>query len=150
MFQTSVEDGWGSRKLVVPALITRARELMELASVIVVDDYDELRSLIVTFLNMYSKFRVVGEAQNGSEAVRMVEQFKPQIVLMDMLMPVMDGVTATRLIKEEHPDVLVILYSGDDSDENIRKIKEAGADLHLKKPLDLENLIIQMDKISSP
>ncbi len=121
-----------------------------MASVIVVDDYDELRSLIVTFLNNYSKFRVVGEAQNGSEAVKMVDQFKPKIVLMDMLMPVMDGVTATRLIKEGHPDVLVILYSGDDNDENIRKIKEAGADLHLKKPLDLENLIIQMDKISSP
>ena len=123
---------------------------MELARGIVVDDYDELRSLIVTFLNNYSKFRVVGEAQNGSEAVKMVDQFKPKIVLMDMLMPVMDGVTATRLIKEGHPDVLVILYSGDDNDENIRKIKEAGADLHLKKPLDLENLIIQMDKISSP
>lgn len=120
-----------------------------MASVIVVDDYGELRSLVVAFLNAYSPFQVVGEAQNGSEAVEMVEQFKPQIVLMDILMPVMDGLTATRLIKEQHPEVFVILYSGSEDEENIQKIKEVGADLHLTKPLDLEALIIKMHKLSS-
>lgn len=120
-----------------------------MVSVIVVDDYGELRSLIVTFLNAYSSFQVVGEAQNGCEAVEMVEQLKPQIVLMDIIMPVMDGLTATRMIKKRFPDVFVILYSGDEDEENLKQVKEAGADLHLTKPLDLEELIIQMSELLS-
>ncbi|MGB4503760.1 MAG: response regulator transcription factor [Syntrophaceticus sp.] len=120
-----------------------------MVSVIVVDDYGELRSLVVTFLNAYSSFQVVGEAQNGCEAVEMVEQLKPQIVLMDIIMPVMDGLTATRMIKKRFPDVFVILYSGDEDEENLKQVKEAGADLHLTKPLDLEELIIQMSELLS-
>jgi len=117
-------------------------------SVLVVDDYADLRSLIVAFLNAYSPFQVVGEAQNGSEALGMVEQLKPQIVIMDIFMPVMDGFTATRLIKEQHPDVYVILYSGGGEEENISKIKEAKADLYLAKPLDLEKLVDKMNELS--
>lgn len=120
-----------------------------MVSVIVVDDYGELMSLVVTFLNAYSSFQVVGEAQNGCEAVEMVEQLKPQIVLMDIIMPVMDGLTATRMIKKRFPDVFVILYSGDEDEENLKQVKEAGADLHLTKPLDLEELIIQMSELLS-
>jgi two-component system chemotaxis response regulator CheY len=69
---------------------------------------------------------------------------------MDILMPVMDGLTATRLIKERHPHVFVILYSGGDDEENLRKSKEAGADLYLTKPLDLEKLVIQIKRLLSP
>lgn len=78
-----------------------------MARVLVVDDYDDLRSLIVIFLNLYSSFQVVGEAVNGNEAVQMVEQLKPEIVLMDYMMPIMDGLAATRLIKEQYPDIFV-------------------------------------------
>lgn len=121
-----------------------------MSSVIIADDYAELRSLVAAFLDAYSPVKVIGEAKHGSEAVEMVEQLKPQIVLMDILMPVMDGLTATRLIKERHPHVFVILYSGGDDEENIRKSKEAGADLYLTKPLDLEKLVVQIKRLLSP
>jgi CheY-like chemotaxis protein len=120
-----------------------------LARVLVVDDYDDLRSLIVIFLNLYSSFQVVGEAVNGNEAVQMVEQLKPEIVLMDYMMPIMDGLAATRLIKEQYPDIFVISYSGGEEGESIQQFKEAGADLHLTKPLDLEALVKSMKKILS-
>lgn len=55
-----------------------------MARVLVVDDYDDLRSLIVIFLNLYSSFQVVGEAVNGNEAVQMVEQLKPEISLSNI------------------------------------------------------------------
>jgi DNA-binding NarL/FixJ family response regulator len=115
-----------------------------LSSVIIADDYAELRSLVAAFLDAYSPVKVIGEAKHGSEAVEMVEQHKPQIVLMDILMPVMDGLTA------RHPHVFVILYSGGDDEENIRKSKEAGADLYLTKPLDLEKLVLQINELLSP
>ncbi|HBI26857.1 MAG TPA: hypothetical protein DDY25_03900 [Peptococcaceae bacterium] len=118
-----------------------------MARVLVVDDYADLRSMIVTFLNLYSSFQVVGEAGNGSEAVQMVEQLKPEVVLMDNLMPIMDGLTATRLIKEQHPDIYVIIYSGLGEGEKVQQFKEAGVDLHLNKPLDLETLVISMEKL---
>jgi DNA-binding NarL/FixJ family response regulator len=121
-----------------------------LASVIIVDDYAELRSLVAAFLNAYSPVKVIGEGKYGNEAVEMVEQLKPQIVLMDILMPVMDGFTATQLIKERHPDVYVILYSGGDVEDNLRKSKEVGADLYLTKPLDLEKLVLQINELLSP
>jgi CheY-like chemotaxis protein len=120
-----------------------------LARVLVVDDYDDLRSLIVIFLNLYSSFQVVGEAVNGNEAVQMVEQLKPEIVLMDYMMPIMDGLAATRLIKEQYPDIFVVSYSGGEEGESIQQFKEAGADLHLTKPLDLEALVKSMKKILS-
>jgi CheY-like chemotaxis protein len=120
-----------------------------LARVLVVDDYDDLRSLIVIFLNLYYSFQVVGEAVNGNEAVQMVEQLKPEIVLMDYMMPIMDGLAATRLIKEQYPDIFVISYSGGEEGESIQQFKEAGADLHLTKPLDLEALVKSMKKILS-
>lgn len=120
-----------------------------MARVLVVDDYDDLRSLIVIFLNLYSSFQVVGEAVNGNEAVQMVEQLKPEIVLMDYMMPIMDGLAATRLIKEQYPDIFVISYSGGEEGESIQQFKEAGADLHLTKPLDLEALVKSMKKILS-
>jgi CheY-like chemotaxis protein len=120
-----------------------------LARVLVVDDYDDLMSLIVIFLNLYSSFQVVGEAVNGNEAVQMVEQLKPEIVLMDYMMPIMDGLAATRLIKEQYPDIFVISYSGGEEGESIQQFKEAGADLHLTKPLDLEALVKSMKKILS-
>lgn len=120
-----------------------------MARVLVVDDYDDLMSLIVIFLNLYSSFQVVGEAVNGNEAVQMVEQLKPEIVLMDYMMPIMDGLAATRLIKEQYPDIFVISYSGGEEGESIQQFKEAGADLHLTKPLDLEALVKSMKKILS-
>lgn len=118
-----------------------------MARVLVVDDYDDLRTMIVTFLNLYSSFQVIGEARNGSEAVQMAAQLKPEVVLMDNLMPIMDGLTATRLIKEQHTDIYVIIYSGLGEGKKIQQFKEAGVDLHLKKPLDLETLITSMENL---
>lgn len=121
-----------------------------MVNIIVVDDYTVLRSLVVDYLNAFSSLRVIGEAQNGLEAVQLTEAVRPRLVLMDICMPVMDGITATRLIKERWPETIVITYSGE-QDEGIRaRAAEAGADLHLTKPLDFDELIEKMQELLSP
>lgn len=120
-----------------------------MVDVLVVDDYSALRSIVVDYLNVFSPFRVIGEAENGLEALQLMEAERPRLVLMDVRMPVMDGITATRLIKERWPETVVITYSGD-QDELIReKAKEAGSDLHLTKPLDFNKLIERMQECLS-
>lgn len=113
-------------------------------TILVVDDNVELREIVVAYLGSSSVFQVTGEAQNGLEAVQMVDTICPQFVLMDVRMPVLDGISATRIIKERRPEVIVITYSGDHLSALAEEAKKAGASLHLTKPLDLEELVARM------
>lgn len=121
-----------------------------MGNIIVVDDYAVLRSLVIEYLNTSSSFRVVGEAQNGLEAVQLTEAVRPRLVLMDISMPVMDGITATRVIKERWPETVVITYSGEQDERISVMAVEAGADLHLVKPLDFEDLVVKMKQFLPP
>lgn len=121
-----------------------------MGNIIVVDDYAVLRSLVIEYLNTSSSFRVVGEAQNGLEAVQLIEAVRPRLVLMDISMPVMDGITATRVIKERWPETVVITYSGEQDERISVMAVEAGADLHLVKPLDFEDLVVKMKQFLPP
>ena len=75
------------------------------ASVIIADDQTLFRSGLAALLDKDSRVNVVGQAANGEEAVRMVGELKPNVVLMDLKMPVMEGVEATRLIRGQHPEI---------------------------------------------
>ena len=82
--------------------------MMHLISVVVVDDNALVRKTLRSILEGYPDLTVVAEASNGREAVEVVESFKPTIVVMDINMPVMNGIEATTKIKAHHPDILVI------------------------------------------
>ena len=76
--------------------------------VMIVDDHAMVRTGLATFLEVSDDLELVGQASNGREAVDLCEQFQPDVVLMDLVMPEMDGVTATRIIRERWPQVQVI------------------------------------------
>jgi DNA-binding NarL/FixJ family response regulator len=76
--------------------------------ILIADDHSVVRQGLRMFLALDAELEVIGEAPNGAEAVRMALELKPDVVLMDMLMPVMDGVTATGRIRTELPDTEVI------------------------------------------
>jgi YesN/AraC family two-component response regulator len=78
------------------------------ATVLLVDDQPFMRNAIRGLLHDYQDIHVVGEASDGLEAIQHVRMFKPHVVLMDICMPKMDGVQATRAIKEEDPETIVI------------------------------------------
>ena len=84
--------------------------------VLIVDDQSLFREGLQTLLSVQEGIEVVGQASNGREAVTAVAKHRPQVVLMDVRMPVLDGVAATRVLQEEHPEVRVIMLTTFDDD----------------------------------
>ncbi|MGB5844237.1 MAG: response regulator transcription factor [Anaerolineales bacterium] len=100
---------------------------------VIVDDHPVVRDGLRGMLESQPDFEIVGEASDGSAAVRLAESLKPDIVLMDLRMPVMDGVTALREIKTHNPQVQVLVLTTYDSDADILPAIEAGASGYLLK-----------------
>jgi two-component system, NarL family, response regulator NreC len=101
--------------------------------VLIVDDHAFIRRGVQTILQPYSEWEFCGEASNGSDAVRLVEELRPSVVLMDVTMPGMNGIEATRIIRKSHPEVKVILLTLHESSEVLRTGFRAGASGYLLK-----------------
>jgi DNA-binding NarL/FixJ family response regulator len=107
---------------------------------VIVDDHPVVRDGLRGMLENQPDFEVVGEASNGEEAVQMASSFNPEVMLMDLRMPVMDGVTALREIKVSNPTVQVLVLTTYDSDADILPAIEAGAMGYLLKDTSREDL----------
>lgn len=109
--------------------------------VMLVDDHQVIRQGFTLFLKAFDDLLLVGEASNGRQAVDMCDELQPHVILMDMVMPIMDGATATRIIREKHPTVQVIgLTSFTDNRELVTKALEAGAIGYLFKDISIDEL----------
>jgi two-component system, NarL family, response regulator LiaR len=108
--------------------------------VLIVDDHAVVRSGLATFLQAFEDFELVGEAGDGSEAVRLCAQISPDVVLMDLLMPEMDGIAATRAIHEHHPEVRVIALTSFQDQDRVQAALDAGALGYLLKNVSAEEL----------
>lgn len=113
--------------------------------VIIVDDHPVVRAGLRAMLRTDPALDVVGEAGSGAEALAVVSRLRPQVVLMDLQMPGMDGATATGRIVEEQPDVRVLVLTTYDRDSDILRAVEAGAAGYLLKdtPRDVLAAAIQ-------
>jgi NarL family two-component system response regulator LiaR len=109
--------------------------------VMLVDDHAVVRSGLSAFLLAYDDLDIAGEASNGVEAVRLCKEIRPDVVLMDMVMPEMDGATATRAIREKYPEVQVIALTSFKEDELVHDALEAGAIGYLLKNVSAEDLV---------
>ncbi len=101
--------------------------------VLIVDDHAILRDGIRSLLDRQEGINVVGEASNGREALTRVSELRPDIVLMDVAMPVMDGLEATRRIRETYPDIRVLILTQHDSREYVAPLLQAGASGYVLK-----------------
>ena len=108
--------------------------------ILLVDDQPLFREGLRTLLSVHPDFEVVGEAANGLEAIRLVRLHLPSVVLMDLQMPVLDGVAATRSLHEERPDCRVIVLTTFDDDEMVFDGLRAGAVGYLLKDAPSEKL----------
>jgi NarL family two-component system response regulator LiaR len=108
--------------------------------VIITDDHAVVRNGLKSFLAAYEDFELVGEAKNGEQAVRLCIQSQPDIILMDLVMPGMDGATATRAIREKHPQVRVIALTSFSDQELVQSAIQAGATGYLLKDVSAEEL----------
>ena len=109
--------------------------------VLIVDDHAMVRQGIATFIELQDDIELVGEAANGREAIARVEELRPDVVLMDLVMPEMDGVTATREIKARHPGVMVLALTSFVNDAQITPALQAGASGYLLKDLSADDLM---------
>ena len=108
--------------------------------VLIVDDHAMVRRGLAAFLKAKPDLELVGEACNGSEAIALCEQLQPDIVLMDLVMPEMNGVAATRSIRSRWPSVQVIALSSFGEQELVREVLAAGALSYLLKNVSAEDL----------
>lgn len=105
----------------------------EIIKVLLVDDHEMVRMGLAAYLATEPMIEVVGEASNGAEGVQLAEQFKPDVILMDLVMEGMDGIEATRRIRKVHPKGKVIVLTSFIDDEKVYPVIEAGAFSYLLK-----------------
>jgi two-component system, NarL family, response regulator LiaR len=108
--------------------------------ILIVDDHGMVRQGLRMFLSLDPELAVVGEAQNGEEALLMARELEPDVILMDLLMPVMDGVEATRAIRNELPNVEVVALTSVLEDTYVTAAVRAGAIGYLLKDSEPEEL----------
>ncbi|MEE9592528.1 MAG: response regulator transcription factor [Thermoplasmata archaeon] len=113
---------------------------METIKVLIVDDHTVVRVGLTSMLNREKDFAVMGEASNGLEAVERARELKPDVILMDLRMPELDGVEAMRRIGAENAEVKFLVLTTYDNDENIFRAIEAGAKGYLLKDTSREEL----------
>lgn len=101
--------------------------------ILITDDHYVVREGLSAMLSREQNIEVVGEAENGEQAIARADELKPDIILMDLRMPVMDGVQAMQAIKKTHPEIKFIVLTTFDTDEYIFKGIEAGARAYLLK-----------------
>ncbi|SRR5579883_1361529 len=109
-------------------------------SLLLVDDQPLIRNGIKAMLNLEPDLEVIGTADNGETAVEQVEALQPDVVLMDMRMPVMDGISATQIITERFPSIKVLVLTTFDDDKYISDAMRAGAKGYLLKDMPSEEL----------
>jgi len=107
----------------------------EKVNVLIVDDQSLVREGIASLLKIQPGINIIGTAENGEEAIHFVSQDKPDVILMDIRMPVMDGISAAQAILKEHPDQIILMLTTLEDDEYIVKSLKSGASGYLLKDM---------------
>jgi two-component system response regulator DegU len=109
--------------------------------ILVVDDHQIFRESLRQIIEGRKDMEVVAEADNGSSAIKQVQKFKPDIVIMDIRMPVVDGIDATRRIKSKYPEIKIIALSSHSDRSYVEKMMQAGASDYMSKICSPNELI---------
>ena len=120
---------------------------MKIIKIVLADDHTIVRQGLRSILEQQAGINVVAEAQNGREAVRLTEQLKPDVVVMDFSMPDLNGLEATRQIKQRVPETKVLILTRHANQEYVKSILSAGASGYLVKKSAAEELVIAIQAV---
>ncbi|SDH48823.1 response regulator transcription factor [Propionivibrio dicarboxylicus] len=113
--------------------------------VLIVDDNDLMRTLLRGILRSES-YDIIGDAKNGAASLEFIAKTKPDIVFMDVIMPLMDGLEALQRIKELYPEIVVIMITGNPSKENVEESIRNGANGFIIKPFNSARVLDTLNK----
>ena len=117
--------------------------------ILLVDDHALLRHGLSAVLSLQKDFEIVGEAADGQEAVRQAAKLQPDIVIMDLAMPKMDGAEATRLIKQQYPDIRIVILTSFGTSADVSRALAAGASGAIMKDAPDRQLIAALRGVLS-
>ena len=117
--------------------------------VVLVDDHDLLRRGMKTLLESEGSIEVVGEAADGTEVLKLVEETLPDVVLIDVIMPKKDGIVATREVKDAFPHVGVVVLSGHDDQQFVFDALKAGASGYILKNAELDEVVLTVRSVAA-
>ncbi|MCK6261801.1 response regulator transcription factor [Vibrio sp. ZSDE26] len=115
--------------------------MSKLIRVVIVDDHQVVLDGFIARLELEQDIEVIGTASHGLEAIEKVRELKPDVTLMDVSMPLMNGIDATRLIREEFPDAKILMLTMHDQREYIMKVMQAGAVGYMLKEITAEKMV---------
>jgi DNA-binding NarL/FixJ family response regulator len=126
---------------------TKEEEQWMAIKILIADDHHVVRRGLVFFLKTQEQIEVVGEAGNGKEAVELARILNPDLILMDLIMPEMDGIQATRMIKAEKPEIKILMLTSFADQEHVIPAIEAGASGYQLKDIQPDELVASIRKI---
>jgi len=128
--------------------LTNPRPSRSRVRVLLVDDHAVLRQALRMLLESHDEINVVGDVANGRDAVQLAEELTPDVVLMDVVMPGLNGLDATRQIRKRCPNTRVLILSGYEEEEQIIEALRAGAGGYLIKESDIGELLLAIQAVS--
>ena len=117
--------------------------------VLIVDDEPLFREMVETLLDVEEGVEVIGKAQHGEQGVKLAQELDPDVIVMDVSMPVMDGLEATREIREQDPGALVLILSGGTSVTDVDRARVAGAAGYLSKERIAAELVAEIRNLGT-
>ena len=118
--------------------------------VLVVDDAANLRELLTLLLEVEDDFEVVGTAADGRQAIEAAESLHPDVVLLDLAMPVMDGLQALPELRAQLPQARIVIFSGFEHEALATEALQAGADAYIEKGTSVTSLVTQLRELRRP
>ena len=115
--------------------------------ILVAEDDEAYLDTLEAVLDADGRFLVVGRARDGRDAVELADRLDPDAVVVDIEMPVLDGVEATRLLREAAPDLPIVAISGHDYEERVLEIREAGASDYVRKSRVEDDLVAALEAL---
>jgi two-component system, NarL family, response regulator LiaR len=116
-------------------------------TIILADDHSLIRKALIDIFNKQPNLEVIAEADNGDTAVKLASEKKPDIIIMDISMPGLNGLEATRQIKASHPEINILVLTIHDEMEHILGILEAGADGYLMKNVSEDEIVLAVNAL---
>jgi DNA-binding NarL/FixJ family response regulator len=110
--------------------------------VLIVDDHEMVRRGLAMVLAEYEDIKLMGQVANGQEAVDFCSRMQPDVILMDLSMPVMDGITATQFICKVYPHIMIVILTSSGGSERIQNALEAGAKGYMRKNVPVAEIVV--------